>query len=158
MVGVPEVEPAIASTVLWSALEVSFFRVVATRAAPQFNSNYPHPPRISYGCQLPTSTHYPQVHTSTGTYLLHQLHNYILLMNSSACTLILLDVQLYKYLDFLHVRQKNDIPSAFLFYLRISAAHKLPTRMSYQLLQPASTHVGSIYPRLVGMRVQKGHL
>ena len=79
-------------------------------------------------------------------------------MNSSVCTLILLDVQLYKYLDFLHVKQKNDIPSAFLFYLRISAAHKLPTRMSYQLLQPASTHVGSIYPRLVGMRVQKGHL
>ena len=29
-------------------LEVSFFRVVATRAAPQFTSNYPHPPRISY--------------------------------------------------------------------------------------------------------------
>ena len=79
-------------------------------------------------------------------------------MNLSACTLILSDVLLYKYLDFLHVRQKNDIPSAFLFYLRISAAHKLPTRMSYQLLQPASTHVGSIYPRLVGMRVQKGHL
>ena len=60
--------------------------------------------------------------------------------------------------SFLYVRRKNDITNAFLFYLRISAAHKLPTRMSYQLLQPASTHVGSIYPRLVGMRVQKGHL
>ena len=80
-------------------------------------------------------------------------------MNLSArCTLILLDVQLHKYLGFLYVRQKNDIPSAFLFYLRISAAHKLPTRVSYPLLQPASTHVGRIYPRLVGMRVQKGHL
>ena len=70
----------------------------------------------------------------------------MLLMNSSACTLILLDVQLYKYLVFVYVRRKNDITSAFLFYLRISAAHKLPTRMSYQLLQPhlptwvASTH------------------
>ena len=70
----------------------------------------------------------------------------------------LLDMQLYKYLDLLYVRQKNDISSASLFYLRISAAHKLPTRVSYQLLQPASTHVGRIYPRLVGMRVQKGHL
>ena len=80
------------------------------------------------------------------------------LMNSLACTLILLDIQLYKYLYFLYVRQKNVIPSAFLFYLRISAAHKLPTRVSYQLLQPASTHVGRIYPRLVGRRVQKGHL
>ena len=47
---------------------------------------------------------------------------------------------------------------SFLFYLRISVAHKLPTRVSYQLLQPASTHLGRIYPRLVGMRVQKGHL
>ena len=82
----------------------------------------------------------------------------MLLMNSSACTLILLDVQLYKYPVFLYVRRKNDITSALLFYLRISAAHKLPTRVSYQLLQPASTHVGRIYPRLVGMRVQKGHL
>ena len=67
-------------------------------------------------------------------------------------------MQLYKYLDLLYVRQKNVIPSAFLFNLRISAAHKLPTRVSYQLLQPASTHVGRIYPRLVGRRVQKGHL
>ena len=48
--------------------------------------------------------------------------------------------------------------SQFLFYLRISAAHKLPARVSYQLLRPASTHVGRIYPRVVGMRVQKGHL
>ena len=80
------------------------------------------------------------------------------LMNSSACTLILLDMQLYKYLDFLYVRQKNVNPVAFMFYLRISAAHKLPTRVSYQVLQPASTHVGRIYPRLVGRRVQKGHL
>ena len=45
------------------AVEVSFFRVVATRAAPQFTSNYPHPPRISYGLQathkypLPAGTH-----------------------------------------------------------------------------------------------------
>ena len=67
-------------------------------------------------------------------------------------------MQLYKYLDFLYIRQKNVIPSVFLFYLRIFAAHKLPMRVSYQLLQPASTHVGRIYPRLVGMRVQKGHL
>ena len=44
------------------------------------------------------------------------------------------------------------------FYLIISAAHKLPTRVSYQLLQPASTHVGGIYPRLLGRLVQKGHL
>ena len=66
-----------------------------------------------------------------------------------------IDMQLYKYLDFLYVRQKVH----FCFtYLRISAAHKLPTRVSYQLLQPASTYVGRIYPRLVGMRVQKGHL
>ena len=110
--------------------------------------------------------------TSASTYLLRILHNYImlmllhyavyimqmLLMNSSACTFILLDMQLYKYLDFLYVTQKNVIPSAFLFYLRISAAHKLPTRVSYQLLQPASTHVVRIYPRLVGRRVKKGHL
>ena len=82
----------------------------------------------------------------------------MLFMNSLACTLTLLDMQLYKYLDFLHARQKNDIFPVHLFYLRISAAHKLPTRVSYQLLQPASTHVGRIYPRLVGMRVQKGHL
>ena len=67
----------------------------------------------------------------------------MLLMNLSACTLILLDMQLYKYLDFLYIRQKNVIPSAFLCYLRISAAHKLPTRVSYQLLQPAFTHVGN---------------
>ena len=67
-------------------------------------------------------------------------------------------MQLYKYLYFLYVRHKNVIPSAFLFYLRISAAHKLPTRVSYQLLQPASTHVGRIYPRLVDRWVQKGHL
>ena len=67
-------------------------------------------------------------------------------------------MQLYKYLYFLYVRQKNVILSAFLFYLRISAARKLPTRVSYQLLQPASTHVGRIYPRLVGRRVQLGHL
>ena len=39
------------------------FRVVATSAAPQFTSNYPHPHRISYGLPathkypLPTSTH-----------------------------------------------------------------------------------------------------
>ena len=38
-------------------LEVSFFRIVATRAAPQFTSNYPHPPRISYG--LPATHNYP---------------------------------------------------------------------------------------------------
>ena len=38
-------------------LEVSFFRVVATRAAPQFTSNYPHLPRISYG--LPATHKYP---------------------------------------------------------------------------------------------------
>ena len=82
----------------------------------------------------------------------------MLLMNSSACTLIILDMQLYKYLDFLYVRQKNGISSAFPFYLKIYAAHKLPTRVSYQLLQPAFTHVGRIYPRLVGRRVQKGHL
>ena len=67
-------------------------------------------------------------------------------------------MQLYKYLDILHARQKNDIFPVHLFYLRIFAAHKLPTRVSYQLLHPASTHVGRIYPRLVGMRVQKGHL
>ena len=30
-------------------LEVSFFLVLATRPAPQSTSNYPHPPRISYG-------------------------------------------------------------------------------------------------------------
>ena len=58
----------------------------------------------------------------------------------------------------LDIRQKNNIPSEFMFYLRISAAHKLPTRVSCQLFQPAFTHVGRIYPRLVGMRVQKGHL
>ena len=56
---------------------------------------------------------------------------------------------------FLVCKTENVIPSAFLFYLRISAAHKLPTRVSYQLLLPASTHVGRIYPRLVGRRVQK---
>ena len=33
----------------------------------------------------------------------------------------------YKYLDLLYVRHKNVILSAFLFYLRISAARKLPT-------------------------------
>ena len=110
------------------------------------------------GSQLPTNTHDPQAPTSTSTYLLHLLHNWILLMNSSACTFILLDMQLHKYLDFLNVRQKNDIFPVHLFSLRISAAHKLPTRVSYKLLQPASTHVGRIYPRLVGMRVQKGHL
>ena len=33
----------------WSTIEVSFFLVVATRPAPQSTSNYPHPPRISYG-------------------------------------------------------------------------------------------------------------
>ena len=38
-------------------LEVSFFLVVATRAAPQFTSNYPHPPRIWYG--LPATHKYP---------------------------------------------------------------------------------------------------
>ena len=32
-----------------SLLEVSFFLVLATRPAPQSTSNYPHPPRISYG-------------------------------------------------------------------------------------------------------------
>ena len=58
----------------------------------------------------------------------------------------------------MYVRQKNVILSAFLFYLRISAARKLPTRVSYQLLQSSSTHVGRIYPRLVGRQVQKGHL
>ena len=55
-------------------------------------------------------------------------------MNSLGCTLTVLDMQLYKYLDFLHARQKNDIFPVHLFYLRISAAHKLPTRVSYQLL------------------------
>ena len=83
----------------------------------------------------------------------------MLLINSSACTVILLDMQLYKYLDFLKLIQKNNIFRVhFCFNLIISAAHKLPTRVSYQLLQPASTHVGRIYPRLVGLRVQKGHL
>ena len=32
-----------------TGLEVSFFRVLATRPAPQSTSNYPHPPRTSYG-------------------------------------------------------------------------------------------------------------
>ena len=82
----------------------------------------------------------------------------MLFMNLLASTLTLLDMQLYKYLDFLHARQKNGIIPVHLFYLGISAAHKLPTRVTYQLLQPASTHVGRIYPQLVGMRVQKGHL
>ena len=41
-----------------SPLEVSFFRVVATRAAPQSTSNYPHPPRTSYG--LPVTRMSPQ--------------------------------------------------------------------------------------------------
>ena len=121
-------------------------------------------PAFHMGCQLPTSTHYPQVPTSTNTCLLHIWHNYMLLMNSSACTLILIDVQLYKYRDFFMLDRRMTyplhlcIPSAFMFYLRISAAHKLFTRVSYQLLQPVSIHVGRIYPRFVGMRVQKGHL
>ena len=38
-------------------LEVSFFRVVASRVAPQFTSNYAHPPCISYG--LPATHKYP---------------------------------------------------------------------------------------------------
>ena len=37
---------------------MSFFRVVATRAAPQSTSNYPHPPRTSYG--LPVTRMSPQ--------------------------------------------------------------------------------------------------
>ena len=39
-------------------LEVSFFWVVATRAAPQFTSYYPHTPRISY--RLSATHKYPQ--------------------------------------------------------------------------------------------------
>ena len=40
-----------------SIIEVSFFQVVTTRAAPQFTPNYPHPPSISYG--LPATHKYP---------------------------------------------------------------------------------------------------
>ena len=73
-------------------------------------------------------------------------------MNSSACTLILLDMQLYKYLDLLYVRQKNDnsqcnsvLPDNFCCPQTTHASH-LPA------------FAARIYPRLVGMRVQKGHL
>ena len=42
-----------------SVLEVSFFRVLGTRPAPQSTSNYPHPPRISYG--LPVARMSPRI-------------------------------------------------------------------------------------------------
>ena len=38
------------------------------------------------------------------------------------------------------------------------ATRQLPAWVGIQLLLPASTHAGSIYPQLAGLRAQKGHL
>ena len=53
----PLTAPVLRGGVVWWLLEMSFFRVVATHPAPQFTSNYPHLPRISYG--LPATHKYP---------------------------------------------------------------------------------------------------
>ena len=37
------------------------------------------------------------------------------------------------------------------------ATRQLPVWVGIQLLLPASTHAGSIYPQLAGLRAQKGH-
>ena len=70
----------------------------------------------------------------------------MLFMNSLACTLTLLDMQLYKYLDFLHARQKNDIFPVHLFYLRILLPTNYPRESATSFCSPhLPTWVGSTH-------------
>ena len=59
----PLTAPVLWGGVVWWLLEMSFFRVVATRP-PRSSPLTTHTrPASHMGCQLPTSTHYPQVPT-----------------------------------------------------------------------------------------------